>query len=434
MAGYLDQIEHIVVLIMENRSFDHMLGYLTLEEGRADVDGLTGKEFNRYKGNKYAVFPLSKLADAKHTVFPADPNHYEENIKLQLKDNNNGYVEDFDEVLRREKLRDRYDPGLVMGYNNALDLPVFDHLAREFCVCDRWFGSLPGQTLPNRLYALAGDSAGDIDNPDLLRVPPHPIIAGYTMKTIFELLPPEVSWRYYSHDFAMLRVFKKYRFSTEPIARIDAFYEAAEQGELPAVTFIDPNFIGLTGPRSDDHPGADIRDGQNLVGRIYNALLRGGRGLWQKTLFVVYYDEHGGFYDHVHPEDPAILLSPPADDRPELRRYGPRVPALVISPWVRRRSVSRAVYDHTSVLKTILMRFCRQPDGSIPKMTARVDAAADLGPLLALSSPRADCAPAPLLHHRGEGGGEEAPEDKPEYEHHKLIKALMFLCREDKPG
>lgn len=103
---------------------------------------------------------------------------------------------------------------------------------------------------------------------------------------------------------------------------------------------------------------------------------------WEKTLLIITYDEHGGFYDHLQPPKAA-------DDRPAMRRYGPRVPALVVSPWVELRSVSNTIFDHTSIIKTILTRFCAKPDGTIPKMGTRVAAAAHLGELLSAQSPRA---------------------------------------------
>jgi phospholipase C len=125
------------------------------------------------------------------------------------------------------------------------------------------------------------------------------------------------------------------------------------------------------------------------VREIYNALLQSNK--WDRTLFVVTYDEHGGFYDHVIP--------PAAEDDgwPHLNRYGLRVPALVISPWIGKRTVSHEVFDHTSILKTILLRFCRQPDGSIPHMSKRVDAATPLSVLLTENVARKDCRPAPRV-------------------------------------
>jgi len=124
------------------------------------------------------------------------------------------------------------------------------------------------------------------------------------------------------------------------------------------------------------------------VQQIYNALLKSRA--WDRTLFVVTYDEHGGFYDHVQPPQAE-------DDWPHLRSYGVRVPALVISPWVGKQSVSHAVFDHASIVKTILLRFCRDQDGRIPQISKRVDAAMPLSVLLTEDKPRKDCLPVPAL-------------------------------------
>jgi phospholipase C len=148
------------------------------------------------------------------------------------------------------------------------------------------------------------------------------------------------------------------------------------------VSWIDPNFYDLTfGPTgsNDDHPPSDLRAGQKLVLHLVDALLQSPA--WEKVLLVITYDEHGGFFDHVQPPKAA-------DDRPSMRRYGPRVPALVVSPFVGRQSVSKTVFDHTSIIKTILTRFGTESNGSLPTMGARVAAAKHVGELLTEQSPR----------------------------------------------
>jgi phospholipase C len=161
-----------------------------------------------------------------------------------------------------------------------------------------------------------------------------------------------------------------------------SFLERAAAGDLPAVSWIDPNFYDLTyGPAgsNDDHPPSDLRAGQKLVLHLIDALIQSP--VWEKTLLVITYDEHGGFFDHVQPPEAA-------DDLPAMRRYGPRVPALVVSPFVAAGSVSKTVYDHTSIIKTVLTRFSAKADGTIPKMGARVAAANHLGELLTEDTPR----------------------------------------------
>ena len=231
-----------------------------------------------------------------------------------------------------------------------------------------------------------------------------------------------VSWRWYSHDVATLRLADaKYRVGhREHFAYVQklklvfktrgrgllylnedaaSFLEDAAYGQLPAVSWIDPNFkdFNLIGsPPNDDHPPSDVTHGQELALLIYNALATGPA--WEKTLLLVFYDEHGGFFDHVAPPE-----HPPDDEPTTFTRYGVRVPAFVISPWVKPGSVSHTLFDHASIPKTILRRFCpteleaqSHPSGvahrrqtSHPRsISSRVADAADLGQLLTLNEPR----------------------------------------------
>jgi phospholipase C len=151
----LEKVDHIVVLMLENRSFDHMLGYLSLETGRGDVDGLRAEFANRYDGRVYPVHPLDS------TAIVDDPDHSGDAVELQIGGGRmDGFVESFAKTLADREVRDG-DPGRVMGYYNAADVPVYDHLAREFAICDRWYNSVPGATWPNRLYAICGRAAGE---------------------------------------------------------------------------------------------------------------------------------------------------------------------------------------------------------------------------------------------------------------------------------
>jgi phospholipase C len=207
-----------------------------------------------------------------------------------------------------------------MGYYNADDVPVYDHLAREFAVCDRWFSSVPGATWPNRLYAICGRAARSRDD-----LPPHVPPMYRQPSFVRHLDAHEVSWRWYSFEAGTLRLADAHyrlghhdRFAffshtnlnwKERLERgIDveapSFIEDAAQGTLPSVAWIDPNFsnfnpIGFQ--PNDDHAPADIKDGQELVLAVYHALATGPG--WEKTLLIVFYDEHGGFFDHVAPPE-----------------------------------------------------------------------------------------------------------------------------------
>jgi phospholipase C len=400
-AARLARIEHIVVLMQENRSFDHMLGYLSLPlaEGgraRADVDGLRGIDVNSntYDGMTY---PIHHETRTKFATEAEDPDHSGTSVDEQLANDNGGFVANFARysTTKAEQLRVPVpDPGLVMGYYTVDELPVYDHLAAEYCVVDRWFSSVPGATWPNRLYAAAGQAQGSRDDisPPIYALPAFPRY----------LEERGVDFRWYSFDPGTLRAIDpQYRLSHHDFfAYLDqraltikeraigefteqgpSFLDDARGGNLPAVSWIDPHFkdFQILGPDSnDDHSPSDITAGQELVLTIYHALTQSPN--WPTTLFIVVYDEHGGFYDHVSP--PSC-----ADVNPEFHRLGVRVPALLVSPLVAAGSTSTAMlgsdfhFDHTSIIKTILTRFCAI-DGQIPAMTERVAAANHLGHLL----------------------------------------------------
>jgi phospholipase C len=398
----LHEVEHIVVLMLENRSFDHMLGYLSLEGGRGDVDGLPA-EFDQVNQSKTGAHKPHHLDRTRLSTEVEDPGHSGKDVREQLTHNNTGFAANFEEHATGYVAKHggpMPDPALVMGYYNAADLPVYDFLAKHFMVCDRWFSSVPGATWPNRLYAVAGKAAGSHDDlsPPLYSLPSFP-----------RFLDQEgVDWRWYSTDPASLRMIDpEYRlghherFSFLDKRKLSAkeripgafleegpsFLDDAANDKLPKVAWIDPHFkdAHMLGPNSnDDHPPEDVTAGQDLVLTIYHALRRSKA--WPKTLFLITYDEHGGFFDHVPP--PA---SP--DDDPAFNRYGVRVPAIVVSPMVAPRSTAREdggeriLFDHTSIIKTILLRHCLDAQGQIPDMGTRVSQANHLGQVLSDSRP-----------------------------------------------
>ena len=399
-AARLQQVEHIVVVMLENRSFDHMLGYLSLSaaeggKGRTNVDGLTGPavNVNAYYGTSYPIHHLAKTAFGGEAE---DPDHSGASVDEQLANGGQGFVSNFARIskARAEALKVPVpEPGLVMGYYDADDLPVYDHLAAEYCVVDRWFSSVPGATWPNRLYSVAGRAEGSRDD----KSPPI-----YALPSFARYLDQrQVDWRWYSFDPATLRaVDPEYRLSNhERFAFLDSrdlstleravgelteegpsFLDEVAEGKLPQVSWIDPRFkdLRVLGPDSnDDHPPSDVIAGQDLILTIYHAL--SSAPTWEKTLLVIVYDEHGGFYDHVPPPQAV-------DDDPQFQRLGVRVPAFLVSPLLAAGSSASELapdvhFDHTSIVKTILARFC-DTDGQIPKLTSRVAAAEHLGHLL----------------------------------------------------
>jgi phospholipase C len=403
----LAKIDHVVVVMLENRSFDHMLGYLSLTGRRPEIDGLRPGLANTYQERSYPVHHLAS------TALDLDPDHSAGAIDQQIAGGKmSGFVASAAATLAARGM-DAGDPGCVMGYYDGDDVPVYDHLAQEFAVCDRWFSSVPGATLPNRLYALTGAAAGSRDDRPSYLPPLY-----HQPSFVRHLDTHRVSWRWYSFDPGTLRLADvQYRlghhqrfgyFSKTGLPwrtalditvnpKIPSFLEDAAAGTLRSVSWIDPaftNFNPLGFPVNDDHPPADITDGQELVLAIYEALAASPQ--WDRSLLAIVYDEHGGFYDHVPPP-------PAADDEPGMfGSYGVRVPAIIVSPWIESRTVSHTLFDHTSIIKTILARFCpkalhsRQAEEGRGRLRLgphypglRVAQASHLGELLTRTTPRA---------------------------------------------
>lgn len=327
----LDEIETIVVLCMENRSFDHALGSLSLLEGRG-VDGLRGGETNNSsRGDSVGVFRLDDL-----TV--ADPPHSWDACHAQWNGGrNDGFVRAHEGPNERE----------VMGYHVRAQLPVTYALADAYALADRWFCSVLGPTWPNRFYLHGGTALGQRGNAPVL---------GFS--SIFaRLARAGVQSRNYYHDVPWaLGGYGKLL----GLSRIEDFFEDAASGRLPPFCVIDPQFFGPMA--NDDHPDHDVRLGQALIGSVYAALARSPQ--WGRCLFVLTYDEHGGFFDHVPP--PTVV-----DAHPDFRTMGFRVPSLVVGPLVRRGVVS-TVLEHTSVVATVARRY------RLPELNARVTTANDL--------------------------------------------------------
>jgi phospholipase C len=413
--GSTKKIDHLVVLMLENRSFDHMLGYLSLEKGRTDIEGLRGPTFNT-NPVPGSVVP-QPIHELDTTIVATDPSHNHVATKEQIADGGmTGFVSNYMKKTRPG------DEGIVMGFYTHRDLNVFDFLAENYTVCDRWFCAHPGPTYPNRFISLMG-STSNLENIDLGGTE-----AGATKgDTIFDILSKVgINWKYVESNIAFLRMFDKYRVDDENIIQRkrpsgrgnfisgDTFLELAESGRLPAVTWIDPNFgeLELDGDANDDHPPADVLKGQELVCEIYRALTK-APNQWRRTLFVILYDEHGGFYDHVPPHGLNDITSPQVHPvHPEGPTfYGPRVPALLISPWVGAKTASHVVFDHTSLLKTILLNFIGPDAATTEALGKRVDAANDLMSEL-LDEVRSDIPDCPEPRAAGVAAAGSLPKEK----------------------
>lgn len=349
-------IEHIVVLVMENRSFDHLLGYRYL-----DAPGGTPSTFEcKTKANPNGTTIARSVLAAPR--FIPGPSHEYEHVKVQLDTDANGqatmrgFVKDYETVFGVSETAAE----LVTHYYDREILPVYDYLADHYTVCNRWFCSVPGPTLPNRCFLLAGHSDGIVENTHL-----GVHLLTHHVETIFDHLSANgVSWRLYYHDVPSIRFFKQYTLSLHTTRTITQFDRDVDGGDLPQVTWIDPNFTiqgtgGLPDDGNDDHPPCDLRRGQMLVASIYNRLITSK--YWQNTLFIVTYDEHGGFFDHVPP--PVKPERAPFNNR-LFDSYGVRVPTFLISPRVKAGLLSDQDYEHTSIARTILDCFCPWADVS----------------------------------------------------------------------
>jgi phospholipase C len=334
-------LTNIVVLCMENRSYDEFFGARTLLEGKGG-DGLVAGMSNLDKtGKKIEIF---------HTDSPCvvDPPHGWDSSRAQWNGGkNDGFITAY---------QDRHGMGVgpeVMGYQTRRELPISYALADAGTICDRWFCSLMGPTWPNRMYLHAAQSGGLKDNTLPQGGLPFPSIW-------HRLTEAKVPWAYYWSNVPFLALFSDLGRRPEVKRLENDFFNDAENGTLPPVVFLDPAFDG-----NDDHPPLPTLWGQQLVAAIYGALARSPQ--WPNTLFVVTYDEHGGFYDHVSPPQVPDDRSPDGFDQ-----LGFRVPTLIAGPYAKIGHVSSVQYDHSSVLAHIEKMFGLQP------LTARDAAASPL--------------------------------------------------------
>ncbi|HYE26772.1 MAG TPA: alkaline phosphatase family protein [Allosphingosinicella sp.] len=357
----LKDIDTFVFCMLENRSFDHMLGYLSLDDAprKLPVDGLRSDPAwqaswrNRGDGVPFPLKPLV-LADAID-----DPPHGRERIKLQIETpaeghpHMGGFVQAYINSRRESGRPIPTDPGAVMGYYKADSVGTYDFLARNYCVCDRWFAPVPLGTQANKLMAMAGESKV-LDNETGL--PNQQLVYNWLKRN-------KVKWRVYQSGkffpfFMMMEIW------TAPIAasllsgrgrfrrytRFKKDWTTAK--EMPSVIFVEPDYTDSFGSTAnDDHPPTGIGGGQDLVRDLYETLTSNTER-WARTLLIVTYDEHGGFFDHV----PPLPVTTRIRDR-LLPTTGPRVPALLVSPHVGRGTVFSEKLDHTAFLQLLAERF-----------------------------------------------------------------------------
>lgn len=368
--------------MLENRSFDHMFGFLKSPE--CAIDGLDGDETNPDE-NGIQVFVSS---DARYSGdFTPDPGHHFPNVNVQIFGNEEGtgaaamqgFVTSYramggSSLTQSQKIMRCYAPSKI---------PILTTLARQYAICDRWFSSVPGPTLPNRAYAHAATSIGRVDM--------DPIWFNIS-KTIYELLAESgVTSKIYFHDATVAMTFKNLLGNQKVFGSFDDFLDACGDGKLPAYSFVEPRYNADDKKNlaaNDQHPDHDVAEGEMLIRDVYDAVRNSKK--WPNTVLLVTYDEHGGLYDHVTPPaapnpDGKVSTNPPFD----FTRLGVRVPSVVVSPWISAGTIDHTQYEHSSIATTARKLFLG-PAWQTQFLTERDRLANPFDGVLTLSAPRTD--------------------------------------------
>uniref|UniRef100_A0A0D6R545 Non-specific phospholipase C1 n=1 Tax=Araucaria cunninghamii TaxID=56994 RepID=A0A0D6R545_ARACU len=357
-------IKTIVVLVMENRSFDHMLGWL--KSMNMDIDGVTGNESNPLS-TVDKDSPIIQFSDDAEFVDP-DPGHSFQAMREQIfgsEDTSaepapmNGFAQ------QAESMVEGMSKQVMSGFRPEV-LPVYSTLASEFAVFDRWFASVPTSTQPNRFYVHSATSHGSCSNVK------SDLIKGFPQKTIFDSLEESgLSFGIYYQNIPATLFFTQLR----KLKSVLKFHEYNLSFKLHAKLGILPNYVVIEQryfnvnlfPANDDHPSHDVAEGQKFVKEVYETLRASPQ--WNEMMFLVTYDEHGGFYDHV-PTPVSNVPNPDGIIGPEpyffeFDRLGVRVPTLLISPWIEKGTAihepngptPHSQFEHSSVPATVKKLF-----------------------------------------------------------------------------
>ncbi len=411
MPGNLQNIQRFVVLMLENRSFDHLLG--NLKPLIPAIDGVTGSEFSNFPDPNNPQPPPVTTGPATGFAMPFDPPHEFCDVQKQLFGPDptvqlcsnppvvpapmNGFLNTANSAATAAAVP--ADGFRVMEFFKPAQLSVMSTLAQEFALFNYWYSSLPGPTWPNRFFVHAATSGGLVDSPGT-----EQIVVGFSFasSTIYHALSDAgKDWRIYHGGLPQSAGIDSLRFAyIDPFTRhfreMKYFVNDVNAGILPEYTFIEPqydtggNFVN----GNSMHPLNDVRKGESLVKLVYETL-RNSPKYWADTMFIITFDEHGGFFDHVPPPPAA----PTGDDTTyanpghpfNFNRYGIRVPTIVISAYTRKGTLIGAnpvdpntVFDHTSILATVEEKF------GLPALTQRDKAANTLDVAVNLTTPRTD--------------------------------------------
>ena len=394
MAAGLDNLKHIVVLMMENRSFDHMLGALKAQDAR--IDGITPGLMNPdTNGNPVKVQPLAEF----QSQLDPDPDHHFPGVDLQIfgGDKSPGRVADMSGFVK-SYFTQQQDVGhsqKIMYYFTHDKLPVLTMLATEFAVFNRWFSSIPGPTICNRAFAHYGTSFGKVGM-DLFYVN-EPYLSVYDR--LVRATPKHTAkLYYYDQTSSTMEITNLLQHQPELFGTYQQFLSDCKKGKLPEYSFVEPNYNDHDGDEgaeiaSDQHPDHHVQAGELFIATIYQAIKR-NPNLWKSTALLIVYDEHGGIYDHVVPPAcmPDGFVASPNDTGTgqEFRfdRLGVRVPAILVSPWIAKGTVvDGRVFEHASIPATVTEHFL----GDYDKRSPREKAAETFLDLITLDTMRTDC-------------------------------------------
>lgn len=364
-----DPIEHVIVLMLENCSFDRMLGLLPGVDGVDPKNPLTNPDFP-------TPTPIAQTVTTEQNM-ALDPEHDLDDCLRQIDGPCKGFVADFSQHYPQSAAPLRAE---IMGYYQPDFLSVLYTLASSFLTCDRWYSSLPGPTWPNRFFVHSGTSLGHTTMPDGIF---HPDIHVYNQPTVYQRLSEAgKSWSIYYGDFPQSIVMtEQWRYPTH-YHRMQQFYTdvVGPESSFPQYSFIEPTYFGQL--QDDQHPPSNVKRGELLLANVYNALAA-NQELWEKSLLVILYDEHGGFFDHV---DPPPAVPPDGNTREfSFAQYGVRVPAILASPWLNP-GVAHDIFDHTSLLRYITDKWSLGPLGN--RVATAKTFAGYIG--MGLSEPRTD--------------------------------------------
>jgi phospholipase C len=382
MPAGIDQLEHIVVLMLENRSFDHMLGYLMAQD--PNIDGVNGTQTN--PDTTGALIPVQPLAQYQSQLDP-DPGHHWPDVDLQIHGDIAGGppMQGFIKSYYQQQQNVNHSHEIMYCFPPA-KVPVITTLARQYAVFNRWFSSLPGPTIPNRAFAHFGTSFGHTDM--------SLFYLNEKYSTIYQrMVDHGRTAKIYYYDPASATLGMAFILKEQPqlFATFDQFLADCASGNLPDYSFIEPNYVDHavgngTVPAADQHPDHNVLAGEEFIAQVYSTIFVNSDKLWKNTALLIVYDEHGGIYDHVDP--PACTPDEFTDPQTGFKfdRLGVRVPAVLVSQWVPQGTVVNRVFDHASIPATVTKQFI----GDFAQRSPRELAADTFLDLLSLDQPRED--------------------------------------------